>query len=187
MSKLYCARQASVLVAACSLWLAVIAGCTKNAETDMGDLGELKGNVTYEGKPVVMGAVQFFKGGGMICCAVIQKDGTYNTVLVPGEFQVAIVPMIEPRDAARWAKEGPPDVAGIKGGKFPMRKAPGGSDGKKFDPYDRLPKLDAALAALSPADKTALEQVQERFGNPEKSGLKVTVIKGDNSHNFELK
>jgi hypothetical protein len=188
MSKSSFARQARVFASTCGLLLAVAAGCSKNAEPEIADLGEVKGNVTYNGKPVVLGAVQFFKSGTLTCVAVIQKDGTYQTVLVPGEFTVAIVPMIEPREAAKWAKDGPPDMVGVQGGRMPERKAPEGKElKKKSDPFDRLPTLASALAALSPSDRSDLEAVQKRYAKPAESGLKVTVVKGDNTHDFNLK
>jgi hypothetical protein len=181
------ARRASVFVAFCSLWVGTLVGCSKKT-VDLEDLGEVKGTVTFNGKPLSHGAVQFFKDQRMTCVAAIEKDGTYQTPLVPGQFSVAIVTKIEPREIAKLVKEGPPDLVGAPEGRIPQRLATDTANApKSVDPDSRLPTLASLLEKMPPADRSALEEVQKRFGNPAESGLKVTVTKGPNTHNFDLK
>lgn len=188
MKRLAIVRQAGVLHAACCVLAALLLGCSSSSQVAVADLGELKGTVTHTGKPVVHGAVQFFKGETLVCVATIETDGSYRTLIVPGEYKVAIVTQIEPREAAKLAREGPPELVGTVEGGAPVRPPLGGEPEVK-EPggeYDRLPTLAAVLAKLTPAERATLDAVQSRYGKADKSGLSVTVEKGLNPHDFQL-
>jgi hypothetical protein len=166
----------------------LLVGCS-SGPLDVDDLGKLRGTVTYNGQPVVHGAVKFYNGGTLTCVAAIDKDGSYSTTLVPGEYTVAIDTAIEPREAAKMAREGPTEMIGRVGGRMPVRRK--NEDGdvqvvKNFDPYDRLPTLDGLLATLTPDEKSRLEAVQKRYGTPEASGLTLKVRRGALAHDFAL-
>jgi hypothetical protein len=157
------------------------------------DLGELKGTVTFNGKPVVFGAIQFFTDKEMSCVAFIERDGSYHCMMAPGNFKVAIVTMIEPKHAMQWAKEGPPGAP--KGGP-PGPGGPGGPGGPKGhggkDPkgsevYDRMPTLAKLLEGLSADERSTLETVQTRYGSIAETPLTLTVERGSNKHDFDLK
>jgi hypothetical protein len=197
------ARQAGLLAATGCLLLALATGCKKkdpDAPLEMADLGDLKGKVSYNGRPVVHGAVMFFSDKGLVGVAAIEGDGSYAAKLAPGQFNVAVVTTIEPRDARMWAKEGPPGalkgpadkngppppppIPPDKGG--PAAKGQGHKSGG--GPYDRLPTLATLLAKMDPADKSTLEAVQKQYGDVTQSGLSVTVERGSSArHDFELK
>ena len=71
--------------------LAFAAGC--------GGRGDVAGKVTYQGKPLVWGTVQFEGSDGMLKQANINGDGTYSVRgLAPGEAKVA-VSSINPKSA----------------------------------------------------------------------------------------
>jgi hypothetical protein len=189
MKKFPFVRQAGFLSASCCWLVVLVVGCSRETNLGVGDLGELKGTVTHNSRPVVHGAVHFYSDKGLTCVAVIEKDGTYRTPLIPGEFKVAIVTMIEPREAARLAKEGPPDLVGAPGGRIPERIP---IDGKVVVKdadveYERLPTLRSLLEKLPPADRSTLEAVQKRYSKPAESGLTVTVKKGPSTHHFDLR
>jgi hypothetical protein len=187
MTKFSFFRQLGAPLAGYCALVALAAGCSTNLNKDLADLGAVKGTVTYNGKPVVHGAVKFFKDKTLTCVATIETDGTYNTVLVPSDFTVAIVTMIEPREAVKLAKEGPREMAGTAEGGLPVRQPINGVEVEKpFDPYSRLPTLAAVLQKLSPGEKSTLEAVQKRYAKPEDSGLTVKVKRGSDTHDFNL-
>jgi hypothetical protein len=69
-------------VAAAAL-LVLAAGCAGR--------GDVSGKVTYKGKPLVWGTVQFEGSDNLIKQANIQSDGTYSVQgVAPGEAKVAV-------------------------------------------------------------------------------------------------
>jgi hypothetical protein len=63
--------------------LAFVAGC--------GSRGDVSGKVTYQGKPLVWGTVQFEGSDGMIKQANINDDGTYSVRgLATGEAKASV-------------------------------------------------------------------------------------------------
>jgi len=74
-----CARRAAVAAAL----LAFVAGC--------GGRGDVSGKVTYQGKNLVWGSVQFEGSDGMLKQANIKSDGTYAVQgVATGEAKVAV-------------------------------------------------------------------------------------------------
>ncbi|HJZ54179.1 MAG TPA: hypothetical protein VKE74_04445 [Gemmataceae bacterium] len=73
------ARRAAVAAAL----LAFAGGC--------GGRGDVSGKVTYQGKPLVWGTVQFEGSDGMLKQANINSDGTYSVQgMATGEAKVAV-------------------------------------------------------------------------------------------------
>jgi hypothetical protein len=63
--------------------LALAAGC--------GGRGDVSGKVTYQGKPLVWGTVQFEGSDGLVKQGNINSDGTYSVrEVATGEAQVAV-------------------------------------------------------------------------------------------------
>jgi hypothetical protein len=76
-------RSACCLVAA-SVLLALASGCGIGR-------GDVTGKVTYQGKPLVWGTVQFEGSDGMLKQSNIKSDGTYSIESVAaGEAKVAV-------------------------------------------------------------------------------------------------
>ncbi len=88
---------------AAALLLLAAAGC--------GGRGDVTGTVTYKGKPLVWGTVQFEGSDNLIRQANIQSDGTYAVQgVAPGEAKVA-VSSINPKSSdfqGRQAEGRPP-------------------------------------------------------------------------------
>ncbi|HEX6961089.1 MAG TPA: hypothetical protein VF175_04430, partial [Lacipirellula sp.] len=51
---------------------------------------EVHGTITFNGKPVTAGLINFQAEGGQPLGGEIQSDGTYRYELPPGEYQVRI-------------------------------------------------------------------------------------------------
>ena len=89
-------RVGSPLGATCGILLALfLTGCGSSGPE--GPTGTVRGTVSYKGKPVTEGLVQFFSGNG-IGQGTISSDGTYilgwpGGLAVPvGEYRVSINP-----------------------------------------------------------------------------------------------
>jgi hypothetical protein len=189
-------RKLGRLIAVVCPMLVGVSGCPgrdPGAPLTMEDLGDVSGIATYGGRPLVHGALLFFSDKALVGFAAIEKDGSYRTKLVPGEYKVGISTAMEPREVRKWAKEGPPGI---------MKSDPNGGgpppDPKKElagmvekgkdppDPYDRLPSLAALREKLDVADRIALDRVNEKYANAQSSNLTIRVSTGDNRRNFDL-
>jgi hypothetical protein len=70
-------------VVATGTLLTLIAGC--------GGIGDVSGTVTYKGKPLIFGTVQFEASDKTLKQANIERDGSYSIEGVPvGEAKVAV-------------------------------------------------------------------------------------------------
>jgi hypothetical protein len=67
--------------------LAIVAlpGCAKRSKTV-----SVEGTITFEGKPVTDGIINFLPPKGRPLGGGINSDGTYSVALPPGEYQVRI-------------------------------------------------------------------------------------------------
>ncbi len=116
------------LAAACLL----LVGCGGESVTDV------QGNITYNGKPVTFGLINFKPATGQPLGGAIQPNGTYSFELPPGEYQVRI--------------ESPdPEMAGYKEGDPPPTpgKQPQGQVPPEFANYDTS-GLTATIGTDSP-------------------------------------
>jgi hypothetical protein len=164
---------------------AFMLGCS-SAPPDIKDMATVKGSVTYGGKPVPYAGVHFYKGELLRCIARVEA-GSYETLLLPGDYNVAIVTMIEPKELQKLVMEGPPDLIGVEGGRIPeRRKADGVQPENAPDPASRFPTLSAVMGKMSAGDRAIMEAVQKKYAKPDSSGLNLKVIKGEINHDFEL-
>lgn len=76
---------------------ALLAGCSQQGPTT----GEVQGKVTFKGKPVTEGTVEFLNANeGGAAGAEINRDGSYalNGPIPIGEYLIVITPLIEVKD-----------------------------------------------------------------------------------------
>jgi hypothetical protein len=199
-------RQTRFLMLAVCCLAALLASCRgkpSDAPLTMEDLGQVSGQVTYNGVPVKHGALFFFSPKALICVAPIEGDGSYKARIMPGDFTVGVVTTIEPKDAYRFANEGPPGTPKgdlSKGGAAMPQDggqgpgAPGGPpkaggpDGKgpKLDPYDRYPSLASVKEKMTAEDRNNLDAVQRKYGEAAQSGLTITIHRGTQTKDFRL-
>ena len=158
------ARRAGVagLAACCILLFA--GGCGPDYKAR----GIVKGKVTRGGKALTMGTVMFSNKEGITGQATIQVDGTYEMPDAPvGDCKVTVTVPKMPNDPSVWAR---------MGGKGPAMPS-GPVDPSKGE------------APPPPAAKIPKEYVpiDQKYSDPETSGLKFTVKKGEtHTYNIEL-
>jgi hypothetical protein len=64
--------------------LVALAGCGENQ-------GSVKGTVTFDGRPVVNGAVTFVKSdGGLVREGAVIRDGSFQTRMPPGKYKIEV-------------------------------------------------------------------------------------------------
>jgi hypothetical protein len=117
-----------------------------------GGATDVTGTVTYQGKPVVFGTVQVIGSDGLPKSGPIQPDGTFKVSGV--KLGPAKVTVSSPK---------PPGSASA-----PRR------GGRDQDDEDRRPVETPA----SPAVIAAWVQLPEKYGDPEKTDLKVDIKSG---------
>jgi hypothetical protein len=61
--------------------------------SDQPDAYPVRGKLTYRGKPVPSGTINFIPDSGPSASAEIQPDGSYSLMAVPGTHSVVIVAM----------------------------------------------------------------------------------------------
>jgi hypothetical protein len=154
---------------ACSAW--VLASCALVFATGCGPdykaRGVVRGKVTTGKKALTTGTVMFYGPNGITASASIRPDGTYEMPDAPlGECQVTVTVSGLPND---------PSVRARLKGKGPAM--PGGpvnpeDSGPPPPPLAEIPK--------------EVVPIDTKYSNPETSGLKFTVKKGEQTYNIEL-
>lgn len=135
--------------AAVAAALLALAGCGGSTAT-------VSGKVTYQGKPVVFGSVVLIGADGLPKNGQIQPDGTFTVAGVAvGTAKVAVSSPMPP-----GAETGKKSAAG----------------GKDAGDDDKIPP--AGGSGVDPAVAKAWFPLPEKYGDPEKSGLTVTVGDG---------
>jgi hypothetical protein len=133
----------------------------------------VQGEVTYNGKPVAQGTVNFIPQGGDVRAASGSiNEGTYNlTTLTPGDgampgtYRVTVTGM-EASDESKKITSRPP----------------GAPANRKTEPYFGRP----SGAQIVQASKVAKRLVPGKYGIPETSGLTAEVKAQSNTLNFPL-
>lgn len=87
----------------------VLEGCSTSEPISFVD-----GKVTLDDEPVVAGSVLFLSDDGRTAGAQLEPDGTYTLECRPGQFRVAVVPLISAsEEAALHAPERDTNGVGI--------------------------------------------------------------------------
>jgi len=156
-----CRLWAAGLLASCTLLFA--AGCGP----DYKSRGVVRGTVTTGKKHLTVGTVMFYGKNGITASATISPDGTYSMPDAPlGECRVAVTVPSMPMDPSIRAR--------MKG------KGPALPEGPK-NPED--PGAPAPPLAVVPKEVVPIDQ---KYSNPDTSGLTFTVQKGEQTYNIEL-
>jgi hypothetical protein len=126
---------------------------------------DVKGKVSYNGKVLEGGSIQFQSAKGTVHGGEIGRDGTYVVKGVPAGMAKATISWIDDKEAEVYAKM-------LKA----TRESPKDSDGKKFAPPPR---------PTQPPEK--LYKVPQKYGDFDKSALSVEVKGPVTEYNIELK
>lgn len=152
--------------------LCLVTGCSKT--------GNVYGKITYKGKPLTMGRILFYDAQGHSVESTISEDGNYKITKAPtGTVKVAIVtPKKDPSGGGAG-----PGPGGMRGG------PPGGRSGPPAGaapPKGVLPEgVDPSIFDRGAKTKNAVE-VPAKYGDPEKSGLTLTVSGGSQQKDWDL-
>ncbi len=131
--------------------------------------GIVKGKVKTGGKSLTSGNVMFVNKEGVSSSSSISADGDYTMTDAPlGDCTVTVVVNKLPMD---------PTVKGRLSGKGAGPKMPDGP---------RMPGAEAPADMSAASMPKTIVPIDEKFSKPETSGLKFTVIKGEQTYNIEL-
>ena len=135
------------------------AGCNSKAS------GVVKGKVTFNSRPVIMGTVSFVASNNRTGSGVISRDGTYTVNDAPvGKVKVVVtVPKRNPMMGGRgFSMPKPP-----KDMKMPGEMAPPGGGTELKDPGMQMP-------------------IPDRYTAVETTPLEYTVTRGEQTHDITL-
>ena len=157
----------SGLLACCTILL--FSGCGPDYKAR----GAVKGKVTLGTKSLTTGTVMFMNKAGLSASASITPDGNYDMPDAPlGECTVTVTVQALPVDSsvrARLKGKGPAMPAGPK-----MPENAG-------NPENSSPELPSG-----PNVPKEVVTIDAKYSNPDTSGLKFTVNKGEQTYNIEL-
>jgi hypothetical protein len=141
--------------------LVLALGCGPNYKAR----GIVKGKVTIAGKPLTTGSVMFIGKNTLTASATI-KDGEYSMPDAPlGDVVIRVsVPKPPPSGLAK------------------MRLPPGTKETKSVDPEGSGKSI--SIMGEVPAN---IVPIPDKYGNEATSGLTYTVVKGEQTHNIDLK
>jgi hypothetical protein len=150
-----------VAVALLALGVVGVAGCGPGR-------GDVKGRVTFLGKPVVFGGVVMMGSDDKSVTGNIDAEGNYTVRGVrAGAVRVAVV---SPDPASVYADR----LKGVKS-MLPKRK------------QDRLAHLPSAPDGAPPFDRSKWFPLPRQYEQVETSGITATIHSGDNTFDIELK
>jgi hypothetical protein len=152
------------LVALLPFCLGMALGCGGSSNTP----GKVEGKITYNGTALGGGTIRFESpSGGGVYGAGIKPDGTYSiTDMSSGDMVVTIeTESINPNKQI-------PSYGG----------APGDPMSKAMAPRAELEKQGVGKATSG----GNYVKIPDKYNNPQTSGLKVTVGKGNQTENFTL-
>ncbi|MCY2937666.1 MAG: hypothetical protein NTV55_04855 [Planctomycetota bacterium] len=135
--------------------------------------GIVRGKVKTGGKLLTTGNVMFVNKDGISTSSTISVDGEYNMVDAPlGECTVTVVVNKLPTD---------PGVRARLSGKGSGPKMP---EGPKMPGTEVVP--DSPPLPSAPSIPKIIVPIDDKYAKPETSGLKFTVIKGEQTYDIEL-
>jgi hypothetical protein len=145
----------------------VAGGCTSKHKAK----ATVSGTVSIDGTPLYLGTVTFHSTDNQrIGSAQIEEGGKYKTEEAPiGDVIITVTV---------------PDKASLRMGRM-MGKPAAPKDLEMKAPAD-TPMGKAAAKQSREIDPDKIVLIPERYGEKEKSGLKFTVAKGENTKNIEL-
>ena len=154
-----CARLAVRRAATSGLLLTLLValGCG-------GGVGDVSGTVTYNGKPLDGGSVQY-RSGGKTVAVEISKDGKYSVSGIPAGAALIAVSYVDPRATDHFRAVSAASKAG------------GAGRGDK----------EAPATALAKVDPTTFNKVPDKYNDFNGSGLTFEVKKGSNTYDIDLK
>ena len=129
-----------------------------------GGVGDVSGTVTYQGKPLDGGSVQF-QSGGKTVSAEISKVGKYALAGVPVGSAKVTVSYVDPKVTDHFRAVSAASKSG------------GAGRGEKEEP----------ATALSKVDPTTFNKVPDKYNDFNGSGLTFEVKKGSNTYDIDLK
>jgi len=134
------------------------------AAAGCGGTGNVSGKVYFQDSPVSSGSVYFFRPGSNSVSVPIGADGSYHAENVPtGTVKVAVIP--------------------VSGGPQVDAKAAGMMKGMQ----KTVAKDQAAVGEVGGAKKKAVKfSIPDQYQDPEKSGITVSIGRGDNPA-FDIK
>jgi hypothetical protein len=149
------------------LSLVIVAGCKTSATP-----AKVSGKVTYKNEPVPAGTVTFHTEKGGIFYYPLNPDGTYSGSDLPtGEMVVTI-------DTESANPEGRPKTT--YGG-----AAGRGKEGATGEDYMKKMKQMGKVPE-GPVSQGKYVKIPKKYSDKTTSPFKVTLNKGNNTHNFDL-
>ena len=137
------------------------------------------GQVTYNGSPVTGGNVYFHPKEGGAIPAPIGPDGRYTAFdILDGEMVVTV----ETESINPDKKQ--PEYRGYKGG-GPSKMYGGKAGGGAVVPKGKGMEMSPAPES-SPGVNTKYMKIPAKYADPKTSGLTVTLVKGEQTHNIDL-
>jgi hypothetical protein len=137
--------------------------------------GTVSGKVSYKGQPVRGGTVSIFPAKGGFKQAQIQEDGSYIITKVP----VGQATLTVETESAKPSSTMPMQAQGAAGyyAKMPKLEAPPGAD-----PSQAMP----AAVRQEQKDPKRYVPIPDKYRDPQKSGLSLTVKGGKNPFDIDL-
>jgi hypothetical protein len=157
-------RIPAVGITACVLLIAS-SGCGP----DLKARGIVRGKVKTGNQYLTSGSVMFINTAGVSSSATIMPDGSYEMLDAPvGECKISVTVQNLPMD---------PSVRNRLKGKGPaMPAGPRPPDGGG----------DSPMPPSNPIIPKTIVPIDQKYSDPETSGLKFTVQKGEQTHNIDL-
>src|SRR5262245_31768086 len=167
-------RLLAALCLACSLL--VSAGCKKSNPLAP---ARISGKVTYAGAPIPGGTVIFHTADGGSIPANIAADGSYGTELGVGEVIVTIE-----TESVNPARKVPTYDERTAGGGSALAKMYGKSGGGGTGSSKN--KAGNSMPETSAPPVNNYVKIPPRYADKNKSGLTLTLVKGDQKKDFDL-
>jgi hypothetical protein len=156
------------------------------------DRGVVRGKVTFNGKPLNSGTILFVTSDNRSASTSIKEDGTYEMPDAPvGECTITVtVGSTSGKGGGNMMAPGGMPAIGKMGGPGGMPSTTGGqkSDSSKPPPGLGTSGGDGQQMTGPPPQVDARKQVKipDKYSNPETSGLKYTVVKGEQTKDLPL-
>jgi len=158
--------------------LLIAAFVTLGCESHSPFPAKLSGKVTYKGEPLGGGTMAFYTADGQVISTDIRSDGTYvSTNLPEGTLTVTIeTESVNPNKSQ-------PEYRSPGAGPAAMHRGPTAPPGAPKGGAPKSPIPDSAPVTASPSTYV---KIPAKYSDKTKSGLTITLKKGDQKHDFDL-